>query len=90
MVEKYRARVDFNTTDPVYIEFVNDLKSEGIGLPTCELEDMLYLLSGDNLSPEHENKVKEMKETKAGIIMVIKEKELFSMWRNKKNSEANR
>ena len=50
---------------------------------------MIYILCGNDLSPEHELKVKQMKVSKAGIIMVIKEKECFRSWRERENSKIN-
>jgi hypothetical protein len=47
------------------------------------------MLCGNDLSPEHELKIKQMKVSKAGIILVIKEKECFARWRERQEAEAN-
>lgn len=46
------------------------------------------MLCGNDLSPEHESKIKKMKVSKAGIIMVIKEKECFRSWREREDARV--
>lgn len=58
-------------------------------MPKSGTEDLIYLLSGNDLSPEHEARIKRMKVSKAGIIMVIKEKEYFRNWREREDLKSN-
>lgn len=64
------------------------MNNESAGLPNSCNEDLIFFLCGNNHSPEHEDKIKKMKLSKAGIKIVIKEKEAFRIWRDAKKNEA--